>query len=444
MEIAVIGAGIAGVTTAWELAQDGHQVTVFDRRLAIAEEGSFANGGIVGPASLIPWVAPGMKGGTRRALLKASPLPRELQSARPLTMGERAWRWKRALLGSGTETRRMHALRELARYSHERLHTLAADLELDFERTMGVLLIVRSKKELEQLRPGLQLLTELGIAHQELDAAQARTIEPALHEGTPFHAAIHLPHDEAGNCRQFAQMLRDTAQARGVEFVFGADVQGLVPSVGANVTGLPARLLANMQVQIRGEAQPRRFDAVVLCSGAGTAQLLKPLKPLLKPHGIKLPLVTTHGYSISAQVREPLNAPRSAVLDTRHKVAITRMGMQRIRASGGAIQLGGKPDAQRDDIVQNLYTVLRDWFPAAPLLSGNVQTWKGMQVMLPDNAPLIGPAPVPGLWLNCAHGALGWTLACGAARVLADQMQGKYAGIAPSVLAELGLERLAR
>jgi D-amino-acid dehydrogenase len=434
MEIAVIGAGIAGVTTAWELAQDDHQVTVFDRRLAVAEEGSFANNGLIAPSGLIPWADPAMPRRARRQQLDTlAPLHR----SRPLSWEERSWRWKRALLSSATQARRMSALRELARYSHERLHTLVADLELDFERTLGVLLVVRTARELAALQPGLQLLRGLGIPLQELNPEQARTVEPALNQDTAFHAAIHLPNDEAGNCRQFAQMLKTQAQAHGADFVFGAEVQQLIPAAGANLTNLPARLFANMQVQLAGESQPRRFDAVVICAGAGAAELLK---PLLRPLGYKLPLVTTHSYAISAQVREPLHAPRGAVIDLRHNVALTRLGL-RVRVGGGAIELGGSADQQHPKLVQKLYTALHDWFPGAALLSGNVQTWRGGQVMLPDQAPLLGATTVPGLWLNCAHGALGWTVSCGAARVLADEIGGRR-GAVP--LEELSIARLKR
>ncbi|MFO6420994.1 FAD-dependent oxidoreductase [Hylemonella sp. W303a] len=434
MEIAVIGAGIAGVTTAWELVQDGHKVTVFDRRLAVAEEGSFANSGLIAPSSLIPWADPKMPRRARRQQLDTL-APLHLTS--PLAMSERAWRWKRALLSSSTMARRMSALRELARYSHERLHSLVAELELDFERTLGVLLLVRSAREMTALQPGLQLLRELGVPFQELSPEQARTIEPALNQETAFHCAIHLPNDEAGNCRQFAQMLKAQAQARGAQFVFGVEVRHLLPAAGANVTHLPARLLANMQVQLVGESQPRRFDAVVICAGAGASQLLK---PLLRPLGFRLPLATTHSYAISAQVREPLHAPRSAVVDVRHNIALTRMG-QRIRVGGGAVELGGRADQQHPKLVQKLYTVLHDWFPGAALLSGNVQTWRGGQVMLPDQAPLLGSTTIPGLWLNCAHGALGWTVSCGAARVLADEIRGERGAISST---ELSIARLKR
>ena len=434
MEIAVIGAGIAGVTTAWELVQDGHQVTVFDRRLAVAEEGSFANSGLIAPSSLIPWADPTMPRRARRQQLDTlAPLHR----TRPLSMSERAWRWKRVLLSSSTMARRISAVRELARYSHERLHALVAELELDFERTLGVLLLVRSAREMTALQPGLQLLRELGVPFQELSPEQARTVEPVLNQETAFHSAIHLPNDEAGNCRQFAQMLKAQAQARGAQFVFGVEVRHLLPAAGANVTHLPARLLANMQVQLVGESQPRRFDAVVICAGAGASQLLK---PLLRPLGFRLPLVTTHSYAISAQVREPLHAPRSAVIDLRHNIALTRMG-QRIRVGGGAVELGGRLDQQHPKLVQKLYTVLHDWFPGAALLSGNVQTWRGGQVMLPDQAPLLGSTTIPGLWLNCAHGALGWTVSCGAARLLADEIRGERGAIASN---ELGIARLKR
>jgi len=152
---------------------------------------------------------------------------------------------------------------------------------------------------------------------------------------------------------------------------------------------------------------------------------------------VKIPLAAVYGYSVSATVREPLNAPRSAVMDERYKVAIARLG-NRVRVGGGA-ELGGRPERQRKDALQTLYKVLQDWFPGAAVLSSGVQTWKGARPMLPDGPPLLGASGIPGLWLNCGHGSSGWALSCGSARALADLVGGHRPELA---LDGFGIERL--
>jgi len=415
MKIAVIGAGIIGVTTAWELARDGHEVTVFERRIAAAEEGSFANTGILAPGYTAPWAAPGMPFKIlRHLLLRHAPVHFSL----PLRGSDLAWMWKSwRACGSETYLRNRQHIQGLARYSRTRLHELAAELELDFDRSQGLLVLLRSERDHTLLRPGLQLLRDQGVAHRELTPEEARAIEPALNPDTAFHGALHLPDDEVGNCRQFALLLKNAALARGVQFAFGTTVERLTPGQG-------------MDVQLTGESQPRRFDAAVLCAGVDSARLLRPL-------GVKIPMAAVYGYSVSATVREPLNAPRSAVMDERYKVAIARLG-NRVRVGGGA-ELGGRPERQRKDALQTLYKVLQDWFPGAAVLSSGVQTWKGARPMLPDGPPLLGASGIPGLWLNCGHGSSGWALGCGSARALADLVGGHRPEFA---LDGFGIERL--
>ena len=219
----------------------------------------------------------------------------------------------------------------------------------------------------------------------------------------PLAGAIHLPQDEVGNCRQFAVILRDAAERLGAQFVFNSAVVGVDKAQAATI-------------YVATEAAPRRFDALVLCAGVQSAGLLQPL-------GIDLPLRPVYGYSISAHIPEPLNAPRSGVMDERYKVAITRMG-QRVRVAGSA-EIGGRPEAVNQAALRTLYKVLQDWFPAAGRLSSGVQVWKGARPMLPDGPPVIGPSGIPGLWLNLGHGSTGWALSCGSARVLADQIAGR-------------------
>lgn len=424
MKIAVIGAGIVGVTTAYELAADGHEVTVFERRSAVAEETSFANAGVVAPGYVTPWAAPGMPGKVLSYLFSRHA---PVKIGGHLSTAELAWiwRWFRACkLPVYLENRAR--MQRLAYYSRDRLHLLSKDLHLDYERAEGYMVLLRSEKEYKLVQPSLQVLRDSGTNFKELSAVDAQKIEPALNSETELHAAIHLPQDEVGNCRQFAMLLKSEAQRLGANFVFNT----AVTSIDRTTPGT---------LWIAAESAPRKFDGLILCAGLDSARLLKNL-------GIHIPIAPVYGYSISAAVREPLNAPRSALMDERYKVAISRIG-QRVRVAGSA-EIGGSLHIHRESAIQTLYKVLGDWFPGAAQLAshrrGNavgtgVQEWKGARPMLPDGPPVIGASGLPGLWLNLGHGSSGWALSCGCARAVTDLIAGRK----PEVdLDGLGIERL--
>ena len=416
MKIAVIGAGIIGVTTAYELGRDGHQVTVFERRGAAAEETSFANAGIVAPGYVTPWAAPGMPGKVIRQLLRRHA---SVKIGLPLGMQELAWIWKwyRACRLEVYLANRAH-LQRLAFYSRARLHAITAHLRLEYDRSDGYLVLLRTERDLKMAQPSLQVLRDAGVTFKQLAPDQARAVEPALNPDTAFAGAIQLPDDEVGNCRQFALMVKNEAQRIGVSFRFNTSVQRVDKARG-------------LAVVAGTEPAPQAFDAVVVCAGLDSAQLLKPL-------GIPIPMAAVYGYSISAAIREPLNAPKSAVMDEHYKVAISRLG-QRIRIAGSA-ELGGAADRKRAGSIQTLYKVLHDWFPGAASKTTGVQEWKGARPMLPDGPPILGASGIPGLWLNLGHGSSGWALSCGSARAVADLILGHQPELD---LQGLGIERLA-
>ena len=419
MKIALIGAGIVGVTSAYELAADGHEVTVFERRGAAAEETSFANAGVVAPGYVTPWAAPGMPAKVMRYLFsRHAPVRLSL----PLSATELAWMWKWwRSCNLPTYLANRQRLQRLAFYSRERLHYLNAELKLEYERANGYMVLLRAEQDHAMVQPGLQVLREAGVTFKEIDSVGARLIEPALSPDADFHGAIHLPDDEVGNCRQFALLLKSEAQRLGVDFQFNTTIEPLNPASPATLS------IAKDTLQT---PRTQKFDAVLVCAGLHSAALLRPL-------GLKIPLAAVYGYSISAQIREPLNAPNAALMDERYKVAISRMG-QRVRVAGSA-EIGGHLSHQRDAAVQTLYKVLHDWFPGAAQLSSGVQTWKGARPMLPDGPPLLGVSGIPGVWLNLGHGSSGWALSCGSARVVADLIQRRT----PSIdLEGLGVSRL--
>ncbi len=397
MKIAIIGAGIIGVTTAYELAVDGHEVHVFERRSSACEETSFANAGVLAPGYVTPWAAPGMPTKVLKYLFKSHA---PVRVGLPFKHGELAWmrQWLKACNPDHYAANRA-SMQSLASYSFERLQTLTQTLQLDYDRADGYMTLIRSEEELTHMQASLQVLKDVGYEHKVLDAAAARKIEPALSTDTTLHAAVHLPNDAVANCRQFALLLRTKAEALGAKFHFNHTAASLIQH------GLQG-------ISIGEES----FNQVVVSAGVDSGKLLSPL-------GVHLPLIPVYGYSISAPIREPMDAPVSGVMDERFKVAISRIG-NRVRVAGGA-HIGGDEDKINESAIQTLYKVLGDWFPGAADTKSQVQVWKGARPMLPDGPPRVGASGVQNVWLNLGHGSSGWALSCGSARLLADKISGK-------------------
>lgn len=434
MKIAVVGAGIVGVTTAYELARDGHEVIVFERRGAAAEETSFANAGVLSPGYVMPWAAPGMPWKVLKQMLGPHAAFR-LQL--PLSFNDMAWLWRfwRAC-HIDTFLRQRSALQQLAFYSRSVLHAITERHSLEYDRAQGYLIALRSEKDQAMVQNGLKVLRDLGVPFRELDEAGTRDIEPAISSDTRFAGAIHLADDEVANCRQFALLLKDECRQMGVQFEFNARVEkvevapvksgsGAHIFVAPDLSYAPSSLLSQLPEPKVGETEICVADAVVLCTGVQAHQLLH-------AHGVQLPMTAVYGYSVSANVKEPLNAPRSGLMDERYKVSITRLG-QRVRVAGSA-QVGGRPVSHGGQLnsaaMKTLYKVLHDWFPGAAVMSQGVQQWQGARPMLANRVPVVGclaqqgHAPSP-IWLNLGHGSSGWALACGSARLLADQVSGR-------------------
>jgi D-amino-acid dehydrogenase len=322
------------------------------------------------------------------------------------------WRWWRACRAPVFAANRERLYR-LARYSQQRLRTLAQELRLDHESAQGLLVLLRTPRDLALARGQLKLLAELGVDFHLVDAMRARGIECGLNPETPLHAAVHLPNDEVGNCRQFAHLLRAEAQRLGAVFHFQRTVRSITAGAQPRLAHQPT------DVDVGEAPLQDGFDAIVVCAAMGAAALLKPL-------GLRLPLVAVHGYSISAPLRQlegfPDLGPTSGVMDEKYKVAISRLG-QRVRVAGSA-ELGGRLDQISDAAMHTLHKVLDDWYPGCAQLA-QVQRWKGARPMLPDGPPVLGNSSAPGVWLNLGHGSSGWALSCGSARVLADQVAGR-------------------
>ncbi|WP_273431174.1 D-amino acid dehydrogenase [Chitinibacter tainanensis] len=415
MQIVVIGAGVVGVTSAYYLQQAGHQVTVLERLPAPAQETSFANAGQISPGYAAPWAAPGIP-------LKA--MKWLLQSHGPLRIRPQAdpfqWQWLARMLSNCTVdayARNKNRMVPLAEYSRDQLKLLRAQTGIDYEqRTLGTLQIFRQPKQLDNGRRDAELLAQMGVAHQLLDPAGIVEVEPALaHLAGRLSGALRLPNDETGDCQLFTTRLAELATLAGVRFRYAVEVHGFRRQ-GARISG----------VQLLGETVA--CDAVVLAAGC-QARALGQLV------GLDLPVYPVKGYSITVPLHNPEQAPRSTVMDESYKIALTRFD-QRLRV-GGMAELAGFDKTIQPGRIDTLKMVAHSLFPQAGDLN-QASAWTGLRPMTPDGTPIIGPTPIDNLYTNTGHGTLGWTMACGSAKVLTDLINQQKTEIDSR---ELGLAR---
>ena len=394
MQVAVVGAGVIGVCTAYFLAEAGHEVVVIERRNNVAEEASFGDSGILAPSSIAPWATPGIPKSFCSYLLKAeSPLffNRILDPA--------LWRWMRRWLKESDIERyqvNRERMQRIAFYSSDIMQQLRDRHQLDYEQASGYLQLFRSERDLQLATPGMDFLAEHGIRHDLPDANALRLIEPALNTNIPLAGSLHLPADESGNCPLFTRQIRQLAQAMGVEFHFGCNVKSIRQ--------------IERGVDIRIDDYSFSADKIVLASGADSAKLLAPM-------GVHLPVYPIKSYSATATIRNFESAPIASVFDEAYKVAITRMG-NRIRIAGTA-ELGARTTELRQAALNTLMKVGYDWFPDASNYN-TASFWSGSSLMMPDGPPLLGATSVRNVYLNIGHGSTGWAMAAGSGKVLAD------------------------
>jgi D-amino-acid dehydrogenase len=401
MDIVVLGGGVIGVTSAWYLAKAGHHVTLLERRDGVALETSHANAGQISPGYASPWAAPGIPLKAAKWLLqKHAPF-----TVRP-TSDPFQLRWMLKMFANCTPA--AYAINKgrmvrLAEYSRDCMKGLRDELALDYEgRQLGTLQLFRSQTQLDASKRDIEVLEEYGVPYQSLDASGCEGVEPALARVRgKIVGGLRLPGDETGDCFRFTKALAAEAQKLGVEFVFNCAIDEI-------------ELAQGRAVAVRAGEQRFKADAIVCALGSYATGLLRPL-------GLDLPVYPVKGYSLTLPMTNRDAAPRSTVLDETYKVAITRFD-ERIRV-GGMAELSGFNLALNPKRYDTLAMVVGDLFPEG----GDIQQaefWTGLRPMTPDGTPLVGPSPVPGLWLNTGHGTLGWTMAAGSGQLLADLISG--------------------
>lgn len=405
MQAIIIGGGIIGVTTAYQLCQRGVGVTVIDREPDVACATSRGNAGVIAPGYVTPWAAPGMPTKILKYLFRSeSPV-----IYRP-KFNSRQWQWvMRWLRECDLDRYRINKerMQRIAYYSKSRLEQFRATHPFEYGRSQGYLQLFRSAFDEEMARPAMQILAEAGINHRLLTANECVEVEPGLKWArVQPSSGLYLPDDEAGDCAVFAKHLRLLCEEGGVHFRFNTEVRALQSS-GARVTG----------VVVRDDRQTRQtLDADVVVVAAGVES-----RDLLAPFGIVVPLYPVKGYSTTLAVADSQRAPRAAVMDESLKTAITRMGPN-IRVAGTA-ELGDSKLVVREKAARTLVKVMQDWFPDAVNVS-QASFWVGLRPMTPDGPPLLGKTPTQNLYINLGHGSTGWAMSMGSAQVVSDLITG--------------------
>ncbi|MBN9062825.1 MAG: D-amino acid dehydrogenase [Rhizobiales bacterium] len=407
MRVIICGAGIIGVTAAYELSRKGFDVIVIDRRDGPARETSAGNAGVIAPGYVTPWAAPGMPGKALKYLG---------QPAAPIIFRPRAsfaqWRWIiRWLKNCNAASYRVNKPRSqrVAFYARERLHQARAALGVDYDASQGYLQLFRTAADQALAAPAIAILREAGIAHQLLPPDMCLAIEPGLiARDAPLHSGLFLPDDEAGDCALFAERMTAHLRDEGVMFRFDAAIESIQVRNG-RAAGVAVRERSGLKETLDA-------DAVLLAAGVDSVALARPL-------GIDLPLYPVKGYSTTLRVDQEAFAPKAAMMDEAYKTAITRFG-DRVRIAGTAELSDDDAATLRRTPCDTLLKIARDWFPRGVAIPMRPSFWVGRRPMTPDGPPILGPTPVAGLFLNLGHGSSGWAMSLGSAKVLADIIAG--------------------
>lgn len=406
MKVLVLGSGVIGVASAYQLALAGHEVTVVDRQPAAALETSYANAGEVSPGYSAPWAGPGVP-------IKA--VKWLLMHHRPLVIRPNIdmnlVRWGLAMLRNCTSARyeeNKSRMVRLAEYSRDCLKELRAQTGIHYdERMQGTLQLFRTQAQLDGTAADIAILKRYGVGFELLDREGCIRHEPALAQvRDKFVGGLLLPGDETGDCFKFTQNLAALAVQRGVQFRYGTQIQQL-----QTASGRMEGVLTNVGLL--------KADAYLVALGSYSPLLLKDI-------GIRIPVYPVKGYSITVPIAEATGAPESTVMDETHKVAVTRLG-DRIRV-GGTAELAGYTLQLHNARRQTLEHVVTDLFPRGGDVS-RAEFWCGLRPMTPDGTPVVGATRLPNLYLATGHGTLGWTMAAGTGRVMADIISGRTPGI---------------
>lgn len=407
MHVIVLGAGLAGVASAWYLRQAGHTVAVIERQPAAGLETSYANGGQISVSHPEPWANPGAPGQILRWLGREdAPL---LFRPRP---DWRQWAWGLKFLLEcmpGRTRRNTVAIARLALHSRACLHALQNETGLAYDRlAKGILHLFFSARDFTQAGPRAALLRDFGIRAEVLDPGGCLAIEPALANCRErIIGGLYAPEDESGDALAFTQKLAALCQHAGVTFRYGLRIEALVAGAG--------RVIAARTVSEDDETEQIGGDAFLVALGSHSAALARPL-------GDSLPIYPVKGYSVTLPLAADADAPYVSITDESRRIVCSRLG-NRLRFAGTA-ELAGFDASISPARCKAILRRAEQLFPQIEP-AGEVEYWAGLRPATPSNVPVIGRGRPGNLYFNTGHGTLGWTLACGSGQAVADIIDGK-------------------
>lgn len=415
MRVSVLGAGVIGVSTAYFLAKDGHDVTVIERADAAARETSFANGGQISVSHTDPWASPD---NLRKVLGWLGDQDAPLVFKPSLDPALLRWIW--LYLKNCTTARaalNTERMLRIAAYSQNILGKLRDEIDAPYDaRQTGIVHIYREANSYTKALKQAEAVTALGIKRAPITKDRALQIEPTLsHAIDSLCGIIYAPTDESGNARVFTENLVIACRKMGVAFRFQETVQELL-SDGERVSG------------VRTDKGEIVSDRLVVAMGSYSPLLLRSL-------GIKLPVYPAKGYSVTLPVEDEHVAPVTALIDDEKKLVYSRLG-NRLRIAGLAETVGYDTKIH-DARARLVLSGALELFPNAGDLD-RATYWTGLRPQTPDSVPVLGATPLKGLYLNTGHGTLGWTMSTGSARVVADIISDR----APEIdMSGLGFDR---
>lgn len=413
MKIIIIGSGVIGLTTAWFLSREGHDITVIDRAEGPGQETSFANGALLTPSMAEPWNTPGVW----RALLASlgrSDAPVQLRLRTLPRLSSWGIQFLRNSRVSAFQRNALSNLR-LALYSLQQMQLLREETGIEYGRTArGSLRVFRDRVSLEGAIVVAERTRSEGLNFRRLSAAETIELEPTLAPiGQELVGSIHYTVDEVGDAYRFCVALAGCARGRGVKCYFGTEVSSLEMRAG------------HVNAVI---SDGRRFEAdqYIVAAGSHSAGLLRDC-------GVHVPIQPVKGYSISFDRTKDHPLPRIPVVDDRlHAVAVPLEGAIRV---AGTAEFAGYDVRSNPARISNLVGLLQSIFPHESFDLATAQSWCGLRSVSCDGVPIIGPTTVPNLMVNTGHGHLGWTMAAGAARLLTSFICKMSAPIDPTPFA---------
>jgi len=397
--VAIIGAGIIGVTSAWVLRQQGHKVTIFDKNRYPAMETSFANGGQLSASNAEVWtnfgtIAKGMKWLFR----KDAPLLMNLSPS------WHKYSWLGEFMTNCTQyEQNTIQTAKMAIESRKYMQEFAQSAGIEFDRlNCGILHVYKQEKDFSHAHRVNDMLSKAGLQRRRLTPEEVYEIEPALQ--AKLIGGYYTESDFTGDIHKFTTQLARRAAEEGVQFVMSADVHdihhdGTKPTI--------------FWKDLTGQKFDETFDAIVVSAGVASRHFAQQL-------GDRVNIYPVKGYSITIELEDELSrsaAPHASILDDQAKIVTSRLGENRFRAAGTAEFNGINTDIRADRIAP-LTRWVETFFP--DISTEYVVPWAGLRPMMPSMMPKIGAGSKPGVFYNTGHGHLGWTLSCLSAHMLGD------------------------